>query len=101
MRSSLPWQTGAGPSSGDIVRFPHDLARIIHDAERRLGGPGRANPRAIYEVKRNDAVKHRWHAFLARGSSLAELSRPWSFDETRLSQALAECAQAVRGSCRR
>jgi hypothetical protein len=26
---------------------------------------------AIYEVKRNDAVNHRWHAFLARGSSLS------------------------------
>ena len=24
---------------------------------------------AIYEVKQNDAVKHRWHAFLARGNS--------------------------------
>jgi hypothetical protein len=24
---------------------------------------------AIYEAKRNDAVKHRWHDFLARGSS--------------------------------
>jgi hypothetical protein len=24
---------------------------------------------AIYEAKRNDAVKHRWHAFLARGNS--------------------------------
>jgi len=24
---------------------------------------------AIYEVKRNDAVKHRWLVFLARGSS--------------------------------
>jgi hypothetical protein len=23
----------------------------------------------IYEVKRNDAPKHRWHAFLARGNS--------------------------------
>jgi hypothetical protein len=22
----------------------------------------------IYEVKRNDAAKHRWHAFLARGN---------------------------------
>ena len=24
---------------------------------------------AIYEIKRNDAIKHRWHAFLARGNS--------------------------------
>src|SRR5262249_29591632 len=23
----------------------------------------------IYEAKRNDAAKHRWHAFLARGNS--------------------------------
>jgi hypothetical protein len=31
----------------------------------------------IYEVKRNDAAKHRWHAFLARGNPRSSLLGRW------------------------
>jgi hypothetical protein len=30
----------------------------------------------IYEVRRNEAAKHRWHTFLARGNSPSKLIGP-------------------------
>ena len=30
----------------------------------------------IYEVRRNEAAKHRWHTFLAGGNSLSKLIGP-------------------------